>query len=325
MEKFYTAQEVADFLKIKKTTVYELIKKKKLPSSKVGKQLRISRTDLDEYLNYHDDHTGDSDARAAALQTVQPMSVTDAADSALLTQDYLRNMSGLIVSGQEELISVFCAHYQLEPEHLPIIQHSLNFYDSLYALYFEKVHAAFTLLPRSATQDRAQNPLTYLVPGVSLISVQAAEMTCGIYIKKENSNGIHTAADLAASGICVMEGVKGSIYRIILDECLKEAGIDPGKLKRHPHESISALAAAAAVDSGQAEAAVGNSNILGQFPDLVFIPLKQADLKLVFPKKFAQHPAFQGMIHVLQSDIFKRRLMQMEGYGSTHTGEIMIV
>ena len=50
METFYTAQEVADLLKIKKTTVYDLIKKNRLPSSKVGKQIRISKEDLDAYL-----------------------------------------------------------------------------------------------------------------------------------------------------------------------------------------------------------------------------------------------------------------------------------
>ena len=44
MNKLYTAQEIADKLKIKKTTVYELIKRGELESSKIGKQLRISPT-----------------------------------------------------------------------------------------------------------------------------------------------------------------------------------------------------------------------------------------------------------------------------------------
>ena len=51
MSKFYTALEIAEKLKIKKTTVYELIKRGDLQSSKVGKQLRISEEQLDEYLN----------------------------------------------------------------------------------------------------------------------------------------------------------------------------------------------------------------------------------------------------------------------------------
>ena len=51
MNKLYTAQEVADRLKIKKTTVYELIKRGELESSKIGKQLRVSEEQLSQYLN----------------------------------------------------------------------------------------------------------------------------------------------------------------------------------------------------------------------------------------------------------------------------------
>lgn len=50
MNKLYTAQEVADRLKIKKTTVYELIKRGELESSKIGKQLRVSEEQLTQYL-----------------------------------------------------------------------------------------------------------------------------------------------------------------------------------------------------------------------------------------------------------------------------------
>ena len=50
MNKVYTAQEVADKLKIKKSTVYDLIKRGELSSSKVGKQLRVSEEQLSQYL-----------------------------------------------------------------------------------------------------------------------------------------------------------------------------------------------------------------------------------------------------------------------------------
>ncbi|MGN1004622.1 MAG: helix-turn-helix domain-containing protein, partial [Oscillospiraceae bacterium] len=35
-----TAQEAADYLKLKKSTVYEMIKRGEIPSAKIGKQLR---------------------------------------------------------------------------------------------------------------------------------------------------------------------------------------------------------------------------------------------------------------------------------------------
>ncbi|WP_369693272.1 helix-turn-helix domain-containing protein [Acetobacterium wieringae] len=48
MEKdLLSAQEVADILKIARNTVYGLIKRGELSSSKVGKQVRISRDEVE--------------------------------------------------------------------------------------------------------------------------------------------------------------------------------------------------------------------------------------------------------------------------------------
>ena len=88
MNKFYTAQEVADKLKIKKTTVYELIKRGELSSSKIGKQLRVSEDQLSLYLN------------GAAKNSVSAQHHDYQPESSLLKRDYLLHSSGLIISGQ---------------------------------------------------------------------------------------------------------------------------------------------------------------------------------------------------------------------------------
>ena len=132
MNKLYTAQEVADRLKIKKTTVYELIKRGELSSSKIGKQLRISEEQLAEYLK---GTVSDSEQR--------PASPDFRPESSLLKRDYLLNSSGLIISGQapsvmELLMGQMAAH----PLGLPILHSHMNSYNGLYSLYFGKVHAA---------------------------------------------------------------------------------------------------------------------------------------------------------------------------------------
>ena len=45
-----TVAEVAEFLRIGKTTAYELIKEGDIPSMKVGRQVRIFRDDLMAYV-----------------------------------------------------------------------------------------------------------------------------------------------------------------------------------------------------------------------------------------------------------------------------------
>lgn len=46
-----TAQEAADYLKVKKSTVYEMIKRGEIPSTKIGKQLRIPRANLEAFFH----------------------------------------------------------------------------------------------------------------------------------------------------------------------------------------------------------------------------------------------------------------------------------
>ena len=51
-EKLLTAKEAAEILKVRKNTVYDMIKRGNLKASKLGKQLRIRQEDLDFYIQY---------------------------------------------------------------------------------------------------------------------------------------------------------------------------------------------------------------------------------------------------------------------------------
>ena len=49
-EQFLSPVEVAEILQVKKNTVYEMIKRGDLKATKMGKQFRIARNDLYEYI-----------------------------------------------------------------------------------------------------------------------------------------------------------------------------------------------------------------------------------------------------------------------------------
>jgi excisionase family DNA binding protein len=49
-DQFFNIDEVADYLRIPKSTIYKLSQKKGLPSSKIGKQLRFRKSSVDEWL-----------------------------------------------------------------------------------------------------------------------------------------------------------------------------------------------------------------------------------------------------------------------------------
>ena len=304
MEHFYTALEVADLLKIKKTTVYDLIKKKILPSSKVGKQIRISQAELDEYLQ---SASGGSEKTEVETE-VKPVAIAEASEHVLRTREYLQHNTGLILGGRSEVIPVFGAYFALEADSLPLVQSSMHFYDCLYALYFGKVHAAILPVLRCFGAD----VLNCMVPGVSLAKVPIAVQSYGIYVKKGTRFENLTLEQLFQTSFTLMQSEKGSVSRIALDTYLQNQSEMAFQVLER--ESLSSLAAAAAVDSGQADAATGSNTVLADFPELKFIPLYDADILLAFPESFREQPAFQAMERVAESDLFRRRLMYAGGY-----------
>ena len=49
-QRFYTAREVADILRVSTTTVYRLIKARELPAMRLGRSFRIGEIAVDDYL-----------------------------------------------------------------------------------------------------------------------------------------------------------------------------------------------------------------------------------------------------------------------------------
>lgn len=48
---WFTIEELSDYLKISKDTIYKLAKARKIPSSKIGNQWRFNRETVDEWLS----------------------------------------------------------------------------------------------------------------------------------------------------------------------------------------------------------------------------------------------------------------------------------
>lgn len=49
-DKLYTLQEVADYLKVSRQTIYNYVTAKRLKASKIGKEYRVTEKDLQDFL-----------------------------------------------------------------------------------------------------------------------------------------------------------------------------------------------------------------------------------------------------------------------------------
>ena len=219
MNKLYTAQEIADKLQIKKTTVYELIKRGELYSSKVGKQLRISEQQLKQYL----ERTGSGNTvPAQGIQgNVAPLDSVSGnlqvpelpPESSLLKRDYLLHSSGLILCGQfSPALELLVSHMSIHPLGIPVLQSFMNSYNSLYSLYFKKAHIACASLDPEHIRS--------LVPGTQLSLLCLYEYSIGLYVSAGNPLNLKDLKDLLRRDIKIANREKGSTPRIYLDQFL---------------------------------------------------------------------------------------------------------
>ena len=307
MNKLYTAQEIADRLKIKKTTVYELIKRGELQSSKIGKQLRISDEQLEQYLH---GSQGTSDT-ILPVPDIQP-------ESSVLKRDYLLNSSGLILSGQTSAaLELLCGLMAVHPQGIPVLQSHMNTYNGLYSLYFGKAHiAAASLQPEI---------LPKLVPGLPLAALYLYEYTMGFYVRTGNPKNITSIQDLTRPDIILANREKGSTRRIYLDQILKEEHISPQDISGYRHELVSDLSTAAAVMNGKADTAIGEESLSGKTDQLDFVPLTTIPMFLVMEESSLQKPGFSAIVEIVRSDEFKTGLHSQTGYDIHQTGEILLL
>lgn len=307
MNRYYTAQEVADRLKIKKTTVYELIKRGDLCASKVGKQLRVSEEQLSRYLS----HTGRKDT------LVSRPSVPDfTPESSLLKRDYLLHGSGLILSGQTSpALELLLSQMAVHPAGLPILQSHMNSYNGLYSLYFGKVHiAAASMKPEY---------VSLLVPGVPLALVCLYEYPAGFYVKKGNPKNIFGFQDLSRPDVTLSNREKGSARRIFLDFSLREAGIEFSQVNGYHDELVSDFSTAAAVAGGQADVALGEEASARGIPELDFLPLGILPMYLAMEADNLDKPGFSALLEIIRSETFQKSLRSQTGYDTARTGEIL--
>lgn len=304
MNKFYTAQEIADKLKIKKNTVYELIKRGELSSSKVGKQLRVSEEQLALYLK-----------TASSSQEISLKTPDFQPESSLLKRDYLLHSNGLILCGQTSpALELLLSQMSVHPDSIPVLQSHMNSYNGLYSLYFGKSHIASASL--------SEEDICCLVPGTELTAICLYEYPVGLYVKKGNPKNIENIRDLTRPDITFANREKGSTRRIFLDRILMKEKISPGSVSGYERELVSDLSTAAAIIDGRADAALGEELIIRQTQALSFLPMEKLPMYLVMKTTSMEKPGFAPLLEIIRSEEYRTILKNQTGYDISHTGEI---
>ncbi len=306
-KKALSTQEVADMLQVSKSTIYDLIKKGEISSYKVGRKVRFTENDVQDYISR-------SKKGQSAIHSSSGIS-----DFSLLGID--KKQDGFIICGQDLILDILSNYMRLHD--IPALRAYIGSYDSLISLYKNKVNVASAHLWDSDTDQYNVPYVKRLLPGVSTVIVHLTCRMQGLYVAKGNPKGITAWADFGRGDITMINRERGAGSRILLDENLKLLGLYGSAIRGYNKENQSHLAVASSVSSGEADVAVGSEKMASQVDNIDFIPLKKERYDLVVKKEDFQTLEIQTMLNIIRSAAFKNEFGNIGGYDTSDMGKIV--
>lgn len=303
----YTTEEIAHILKVSKLTVYDLIKKGKLPSYRVGRQIRVDAHDLDAYK-----------AQTKSGKTALPIT-TIHSDNPTPASTATRQ---IIISGQDISLDILANYIEKSSTTVRPLRSYTGSLNSLIAMYQGKADVVSTHLYDGDTGTYNLPYIRRILVGHSYIVINLLSRWEGFYVKKGNPKSIQTWADFITPGITMVNREKGSGARVLIDEHLRLAGISLHDVQGYNTEESSHIGVASKVVSGQADVGVGIEKA-ARLVDVDFIPIMKEQYDLVIMKT-PENTAFIELLQgIVQSDSFQSELEAIGGYDLSRTGQII--
>lgn len=301
-----TTQEVADILKIARNTVYELIKRGEITSYKVGRKVRFTMRDVEEYIS-----------RSRVSPFIRSPDKTDPSGPASPAES-----APFIICGQDVMLDVMSNYLGRHPDGRQALRAYIGSYNGLSALYRGEVHVATAHLWDGDTGDYNTPYVRRLLPGIPTVVIGLTHRIQGLYVARGNPLNICTWNDFTRPGLRMINREKGAGSRVLLDEHLRLLGVLGRRIIGYFNEAQSHHAVASAVGRGEADVAVGHQKAAEQV-EVDFIPLQKERYDLVIKKEDLDRPVIRALLEIVRSEKFKNEFKPMGGYDLTDIGQVL--
>src|SRR5262249_12026295 len=146
----------------------------------------------------------------------------------------------------------------------------------------------------------------------------------GLIVAPGNPKAIASIADLAQPGLRFINRQRDSGTRILLDQLLGEASIDPARIAGYENEEHTHAAVAAHVAGGLADTRLGIEAAATQF-QLGFVPIATERYFFAVHKDFLERREAKLLIGLLRGDAFHDAVTELHGLRAHRTGEVTLV
>jgi putative molybdopterin biosynthesis protein len=160
-----------------------------------------------------------------------------------------------------------------------------------------------------------------LLPGEAVLLVTLAHRQQGLIVAASNPKRLTGIPDLGREDVTIVNRHRGSGTRVLLDEELSRAGIDPLRVRGYDHEEATHLAVAGAVAAGTADAGLGILAAARTY-GLDFVPVARERYELALRPATAARPAVQSLLETLRSPDFRAVVTALGGYDTAESGVV---
>ena len=305
------AIEVAEILNITKNTVYELVKRGELPGYKVGKKLRIDRSDVDNYIESQKiGYT--NKAISKSKETVQ-----------LNLESKIDRSKDIIIAGQDQILDILSEYIKENIADVRVLRNQVGSYSNLYDLYNDRISLCSSHLWDGDKNEYNYEYVRRLLPGIPCVIINLAYRMQGFYVAKGNPHNISSWEDLINKKVSIINREKGSGTRILLDEKLRANNISSSNIKGYNIERNSHLSVASSIARGEGDVGIGIEKIALQVKGIDFIPMQEERYDIVIKKSDLASPIYKAIVDIIKSKEFKDEIDGLSGYDIRDIGRII--
>jgi putative molybdopterin biosynthesis protein len=295
MRQLMSTREVADFLRLKERKIYDLVAREAIPHSRVSGKLLFPRALIDEWVR-----------RGMAGNLVAST----------------RNAPAVIAGSSDPLLE-----WAVRESRCGLATMTYGSMDGIDRLLAGEACGAAMHIPAASrgsveAGDRnsvvARDRLSHL----DCVLLQWAKREQGLVIAAKNPLKIKSIHDLLKPKVRVIVRQPGAGSYLLFLQLLKDAGIDPDKLRYVQPAAQTESDVAAAILDGRADAGLAVRAVAQQF-HLDFIPLTTERLDLAILRASYFDPPLQTLFTFTRRPLFQRYAKSLAGYDISDLGTVM--
>jgi molybdate-binding protein/DNA-binding transcriptional regulator YhcF (GntR family) len=233
----------------------------------------------------------------------------------------LRENAILFCGSHDLAVSTIAEQFSILNPQLSFLVTYAGSLGGLIALAEGKAHLAGCHLWDEETDTYNIPFIRRLLPNQRTAVITLSHRRLGLLLPPANPLQIHSLADLTHPEVTFINRQPGAGTRVWLDSQLHANKIDPACIHGYAQICNTHSEVARAIAEGQANAGLGleaYARIFGL--DYVHLTLERYDL--VIPETTFNLPAIQALVEWIRLPETARKILQLGGYSTNHTGEL---